>query len=152
MTVHNARSGNEQRQGGVSYQNCNRCGGRHLASVCRHKETVCNACGKKGHIARAFRSWRRVQPNQPQPNNNTMTEDTEEDVYTMFPLLSKKHVHHGEGESNPISNGDRHETSEFSKWGQQRSNTGEVREQSPPRDGEGVCVYTDLALNRCIPV
>ena len=37
------------------YQNCYRCGGKHKASLCKHKETVCHHCGKKGHILRACR-------------------------------------------------------------------------------------------------
>lgn len=37
--VHSAGGSNTSRQGGVSYQNCYRCGRRHRASVSRHKET-----------------------------------------------------------------------------------------------------------------
>ena len=34
---------------------CYRCGGHHLTSVCQFKNSDCNACGKKGHIARVCR-------------------------------------------------------------------------------------------------
>ena len=52
----------------MNYPNCYRCGRRHRASVCRHKETV---CGKKGHIARACRNKDedpKPEQNQPQPS------------------------------------------------------------------------------------
>ena len=35
---------------------CHRCGGPHLATVCKFKEAVCYACRKRGHIARVCRS------------------------------------------------------------------------------------------------
>ena len=35
---------------------CFRCGGHHFASACQFKNSDCNACGKKGHIARVCRS------------------------------------------------------------------------------------------------
>ena len=35
---------------------CYRCGGPHLASVCRFKDSECHHCGKKGHIAKACRA------------------------------------------------------------------------------------------------
>ena len=35
---------------------CYRCGGQHLAKMCRFKEVLCNHCGKKGHIKRVCRS------------------------------------------------------------------------------------------------
>ena len=31
---------------------CYRCGGNHLATVCRYKDVECRSCRKKGHIAR----------------------------------------------------------------------------------------------------
>ena len=39
---------------------CYRCGGRHDPSQCRFCDAVCHACGKKGHIKRAFRSQNKV--------------------------------------------------------------------------------------------
>jgi len=76
-----------------SYQNCYRCGGKHKASECKHRETVCHNCGIKGHIARACRRGRRNQPRvQQPPNTNSVEEEAEEgDTYTMFPLRSKRY-------------------------------------------------------------
>ena len=37
---------------------CHRCGGPHLAHVCRFIREVCRACGKTGHIAKVCRSKR----------------------------------------------------------------------------------------------
>ncbi|XP_064470186.1 uncharacterized protein K02A2.6-like [Ornithodoros turicata] len=31
---------------------CYRCGEKHLATQCRHRNTVCHSCGKKGHLAK----------------------------------------------------------------------------------------------------
>ncbi|XP_064475575.1 uncharacterized protein K02A2.6-like [Ornithodoros turicata] len=31
---------------------CYRCGDKHLATQCRHRNTVCHSCGKKGHLAK----------------------------------------------------------------------------------------------------
>ena len=39
---------------------CYRCGGPHLATVCKHLTTVCNNCKKKGHLARVYK-WRAKQ-------------------------------------------------------------------------------------------
>ena len=58
-----------------------------------NKETVCHHCGKKGHILRACRE-RAETRSPPQTPRNTMPvtiEGEEEDVYTMFPLRSKKY-------------------------------------------------------------
>ena len=63
--VHNTGGSNSTQIGGAKYkgyQNCYRCGGRHRASVCRHKEMVWNSCGKKGYLARACRSRGTEQP------------------------------------------------------------------------------------------
>ncbi|XP_053699483.1 uncharacterized protein K02A2.6-like [Sabethes cyaneus] len=35
---------------------CNGCGGQHLRNQCRFRNVWCNACGKKGHIAKVCRS------------------------------------------------------------------------------------------------
>ncbi|XP_053699416.1 zinc finger protein 271-like [Sabethes cyaneus] len=35
---------------------CNGCGGQHLINQCRFHNVWCNACGKKGHIAKVCRS------------------------------------------------------------------------------------------------
>ena len=71
-----------------------RCGGK---SLCKHKETVYHHCGKKGHILRACskraeaRSETRSPPQTPRNTMPVTIEGEEEDVYTMFPLRSKKY-------------------------------------------------------------
>ena len=73
---------------------CYRCGGKHKASLCKHKQTVCHHCGKKGHILRACRKGAEARSETRSPPRNTMPvtiEGEEEDVYTMFPLRSKKY-------------------------------------------------------------
>ena len=35
---------------------CTRCGGNHMAPVCRYKQYKCKNCGKMGHLARVCRS------------------------------------------------------------------------------------------------
>ena len=35
---------------------CYRCGGPHLANKCRHKDTQCRYCKKKGHLAKVCRA------------------------------------------------------------------------------------------------
>ncbi len=44
------------RKQGSGMGGCFRCGGGHVGSECRFRETVCHACGKKGHLARVCRS------------------------------------------------------------------------------------------------
>ena len=51
---------------------------------------MCHTCGKKGHIARVCKSKRKEQ-NSSQPNINTAKEGEDDEVYTMFPLRSKKY-------------------------------------------------------------
>ena len=80
---------------------CYRCGKDHLASVCRHKETVCRFCRKKGHLAKVCRSKRR-QGDQPQhrardqgkkanKNAHHLDQDVSSDEveYEMFKLSNK---------------------------------------------------------------
>ena len=40
---------------------CYRCGGPHLATVCKHITTVCNHCKKRGHLARVCGSKKKQQ-------------------------------------------------------------------------------------------
>ena len=49
-------------RGRMRNQNCYRCGRKHKASKCRHRETVCHNFGIKGHINRACHRGRRNQP------------------------------------------------------------------------------------------
>ena len=53
---------------GSGSKQCFRCGSdSHRSHECRHLETVCKACGKKGHLARVCRSSRRSQQGLPSP-------------------------------------------------------------------------------------
>ena len=73
---------------------CYRCGGNHLANVCRHKDTECGFCRKKGHLARVCRAKRRAQETSMQSQNTRknmfVTEELKRDetdrTYEMFTL------------------------------------------------------------------
>ena len=71
-----------------------RCGGNHLATVCRHKDTECGFCRKKGHLACVCRAKRRAQETS-MPSQNTrknmfvteeLTQDETDHTYKMFTL------------------------------------------------------------------
>ena len=47
---------------------CYRCGGPHLAPVCKFKEVTCHFCRKKGHLAKVCRS-KSDKPTKHVPNN-----------------------------------------------------------------------------------
>ena len=58
---------------------CYRCGGPHLATVCKHLTTVCNNCKKRGHLARVCKSsrakqWRPAEQKQSETNKFVGTE------------------------------------------------------------------------------
>ena len=42
--------------------NCNHCGGQHLASHCKYKQSKCHFCQKKGHLARVCLSMQHANP------------------------------------------------------------------------------------------
>ena len=73
---------------------CYRCGGNHLATVCRHKDTECGFCRKKDHLARVCRAKRRAQetsmPSQNARKNMFVTEELTQDetdrTYEMLTL------------------------------------------------------------------
>ena len=44
-----------------------RCGGNHLAPVCKFKEYKCHSCGKVGHLANVCRSKQPVEPQKSIP-------------------------------------------------------------------------------------
>ena len=48
---------------------CYRCGGNHLAPACKFKDTQCNYCKKKGHLARVCRAKARHAEQKSQPQN-----------------------------------------------------------------------------------
>ena len=69
---------------------CYRCGGPHLANVCRFIEAECRYCKKKGHIAKVCRS-KAQHDSKPKPKktNNYVQEDEtddEESAYSLFTL------------------------------------------------------------------
>ena len=43
---------------------CYHCGGSHKERDCRHRDTVCHNCGKKGHLAKVCRSAHQSPPRQ----------------------------------------------------------------------------------------
>ena len=57
---------------------CYRCGGPHLATQCRHIQTECRSCKKRGHLARVCRSAKST-PNKT-TNYITNTDSTAEAV------------------------------------------------------------------------
>ena len=73
-----------------SCQNCYRCGGHHKAAVCRHRETICHHCGKKGHLRKVCRSRLGGKPQKTLPVTAEL-EDEEASLYTMFPLRNSKY-------------------------------------------------------------
>ncbi|XP_065891685.1 uncharacterized protein [Dysidea avara] len=50
---------------------CCRCGGTHLAASCPYEEATCHKCSKKGHIAKACRSRKKVTKHTTQSNSRT---------------------------------------------------------------------------------
>lgn len=84
---------------------CYRCGGPHYATHCKHRDSTCQTCNKKGHLASACRSGKpKVElseqprkkpskPNQRSKNTNYMEDDqspgspaSEDGAYSMFTL------------------------------------------------------------------
>ena len=70
---------------------CYRCGGEHLPTKCRFKDTVCHACKKRGHIVKVCRS-KGIQRRPARRTHYVEEEDQEpqeDDVYSMFALKSE---------------------------------------------------------------
>ena len=71
---------------------CHRCGGPHLATVCKFKEAVCYACRKRGHIARVYRSkgYNRGQKKTQgahcieEDDTGDSAEHSDDEAYSMF--------------------------------------------------------------------
>ena len=61
---------------GPTTSSCYRCGGPHLASVCRFKDSECHYCGKKGHIAKVCRA-KSKQAAQKQSHDSSTNKDKE---------------------------------------------------------------------------
>ena len=74
---------------------CYRCGGEHLATVCRYRETICRYCKKKGHLERVCRTkLSRAEPKRPNyPRKNCYIDEDQRgpdpDAYDMFTLTDK---------------------------------------------------------------
>eukprot|EP00731_Ephydatia_muelleri_P014717 Em0008g437a len=77
---------------------CYRCGGNHLAHVCRLKNLICSQCGKRGHVARVYRS--KATLNAPQRGRHdvaALDEDIpleEPSVRTLYTLATKEAPFH----------------------------------------------------------
>ena len=82
-----------QGQRGATQLSCYRCGGDHLPTKCRFKDTVCHACKKRGHIVKVCRS--RVSQGRPTRRTHYVDEedlDPQEEgdsVYSLFALKSE---------------------------------------------------------------
>ena len=69
--ISDIRRDNTHRSGS---KQCFRCGSdSHRSHKCRHLETVCKACGKKGHLVRVCRSSRRSQTRPTKPPTGKRT-------------------------------------------------------------------------------
>ena len=85
---------------------CHRCGGSHLATICRFIEAKCRACGKTGHIAKVCRSKATTpahskfkksdrthavvaSPRQVPSSDTTSSSDVQLLSYTLFPVISR---------------------------------------------------------------
>ena len=73
---------NEARKSTVS---CYRCGGPHLATQCRHLNTVCRCCRKRGHLARVCNSRGKPQDNRRVPSNNNYVMREEQENSNVAP-------------------------------------------------------------------
>ena len=78
---------------------CNRCGGQHLASHCKYKQSKCHFCQKKGHLARVCLSKQHANPSSAggraqfkpprQPGRTHLVDSTQQytdepDTYSLF--------------------------------------------------------------------
>ena len=67
---------------------CYRCGGPHLATQCRHIQTVCRSCKKRGHLACVCRSAKSTPNKTTNYITNTGGSDSDSESYDMFTLSS----------------------------------------------------------------
>lgn len=80
---------------------CYRCGGRHAAQGCRFRDTICNFCKKRGHLARACRGRRKGPTgtnhpptthclNEEPDTSEALTEDAEEYSAPMWQVCTDR--------------------------------------------------------------
>ena len=75
---------------------CYRCGGNHLQSKCRFKDTTCNFCKKRGHIAKVCYSRLKKQPTSTRKGTNqvvaedTQTQPLSDEEYGMYHSTSTR--------------------------------------------------------------
>ena len=63
---------------------CYRCGGKHLVPDCRHKESECHTCGRKGYISRVCRSKGKTGGNtKPPKGQNAKVVEAEEESFVI---------------------------------------------------------------------
>ena len=84
---------NERSKGITRAISCYRCGGDHLAPVCKFKDSQCNYCKKKGHLSRVCRLKARTKEREGQSKDNFhITDETEspdmeyEGTYSTFTI------------------------------------------------------------------
>ena len=74
---------------------CYRCGGDHLAPVCKFKDSLCNYCKKKGHLARVCKLKSRQKDRKSQSNDSVHIAETQspddnyEGTYSTFTVLQE---------------------------------------------------------------
>ena len=80
---------------------CYRCGGQHKPHMCKHKESLCHNCNKKGHLAKKCHQRDKSGTRKSSHSRSTHSRSThhietdtdnevEDSVYTMFTLPSSK--------------------------------------------------------------
>ncbi|XP_054737893.1 uncharacterized protein K02A2.6-like [Anastrepha obliqua] len=77
---------------------CNGCGGSHPRKQCPYRESLCNACGVKGHLQRACRSASNVNSHRASSSNSTNARSgsmrkkssRRENVNQITPLVNQK--------------------------------------------------------------
>ena len=93
----------KQNQGVPNSPLCNRCGGQHLSSHCKYKQSTCRFCQKKGHLERVCRSRQYANPATAsgkaqgkaprQPGRTHLVDSTQQgsdepDTYSLFTVTS----------------------------------------------------------------
>ena len=69
---------------------CYRCGGFHYATTCRFKETECNVCHKKGHLAKVCLSKEIAENKRNLTSHNLITTNETEVTYDLCTIIAKE--------------------------------------------------------------